>query len=205
MIPPVHTGRSIMDDKWEKIAALDLKSVRQKFASKKTYWWHLGHSTDRLEREYRQFLYLIVVNPEMTVVPWSRDLDDFWHEHILDTEKYAQDCSATLGRFIHHNPHLPMGSSAHGEALAATILRYRAAFGESAGKGRMRAKGDIGCGAQMPVVFCAGGASAAHHHASGHHASGHHGGAGHSAGHGCGGHGGGHGCGGHGCGGHGGH
>jgi len=60
--------------------------------------------------EYRQFLHLIVCNRYNTVVPRSRDLDDFWHEHILDTTWYAEDCNTILGSFIHHNPHLFEGS-----------------------------------------------------------------------------------------------
>jgi hypothetical protein len=192
-----------MDERWEKVAALSLDSVRNKFAFKKSLWWNLRRSVDKVERQYRQFLYLIVCNPGKTVVPWSRDLDDFWHEHILDTTKYAQDCNFILGSFIHHNPHLPEGSLHHSEASAETRKMYVTAFRESARKGRKRTKEDVGCGAGMTVVYCAGGTSAGHHSGGG----GHHGG-GHGGGHGCGGHGhgcGGHGCGGHGCGGGGGH
>ena len=188
-----------MDERWEKVAALNLNSVRKKFAFKKSWRWHLRRSVDKVERQYRQYLYLIVRNPDKTVVPWSRDLDDFWHEHILDTAKYAQDCNFILGAFIHHNPHLPEGSLSHSEASAETRKMYKAAFRESARKGRRRTSEDVGCGAGMTVVFCEGGTSTGHHSHSG--GGGHHGG-----GHGCGGHGhgcGGHGCGGHGCGGHG--
>jgi hypothetical protein len=192
-----------MDEKWGKIAALDLNLVRRKFELKKGWWWRWRGDARITEREYRQFLYLIVSNPGQTVVPWSRDLDDFWHEHILDTARYARDCHAILGEMIHHNPHLPKGSQPHATAFAATRQMYKAAFGEAARKGNNRAADDIGCTAQMPVVFCEGGAAAGHHHGGHHHdAGGHHGshdaGAGHSTGHGCGGHGGGHGCGGHG-------
>ncbi|MDP9175259.1 MAG: hypothetical protein M3O30_15540 [Planctomycetota bacterium] len=192
-----------MDEKWEKIAALDLTTARQKFAVRKSLFWWLTKNPHRVESEYRQFLYLIAANPGKTVVPWSRDLDDFWHAHILDTAKYAQDCQALTGSFIHHNPHLPEGSPLHRVAFSDTREMYRAAFGESAKKGRKRTTADIGCSTHMPVVFCAGSTSSSAH--SSHHDSsgGHHGG-GH--GHGCAGHGGGHG-GGHGCGGggHGGH
>jgi hypothetical protein len=201
-----------MDERWAKVAAVDLSSVRNKFAFKKGFWWRLRHDALRVECEYRQFLYLIVCNPGQTVVPWSHDLDDFWHEHILNTEKYAQDCNAVLGGFIHHNPHLPEGSPPHAKAFAATRQMYKSTFKEAARDRRRRVSAGAGCAADMPVVFCEGGASAGHHggghHNVGHQGGGHHGGghdAGghHGGGHGCGGHGGGHGCGGHGCGGHG--
>jgi len=182
--------RQTPDAKWQAIAAIDLGSIRQKLASKKSTWWHFWHSTARLEKEYRQFLFLIATNPGLTVVPWSQALDDFWHEHILDTAKYAADCNAVMGGFIHHNPHLPKGTMQHRDAFIATVKMYRAAFGEKAKLRGRSASDGAGCGAGMPVVFCGSQAG---------HSGGHHGGGGH---HGCGGHGGGHGCGGHGCGGH---
>jgi hypothetical protein len=203
-----------MTENWEKVAAVDLKSVRLKFLFKKGRWWRMCKSAERIEREYRQFLYLIVCNPGQTIVPWSRDLDDFWHEHILDTAKYAQDCQNILGSFIHHNPHLPEGSAPHIKAFAATRQMYKSAFKKSAREGRKRGRSDVGCGTDMQVVFCDSSASSGHHgdghhhdagghHGGGHGGGGHHGGGGDHGGHGCGGHGGGHGCGGHGCGGHG--
>jgi len=193
-----------VDDKWDKVAALDLKSVRNKFAFKKGWWWRTRNDALRVEAEYRRFLYLIISNVGQTVVPWSRDLDDFWHEHILDTAKYDRDCAAIFGRFIHHNPHLPEGSPAHTKSSAATRQMYKKAFKDSASKGRRRTHSDIGCGSDMPVVFCDSTTHAGHHgcHDAGGHHGGSHGCGSHSSGHGCGGHGcGGHGCGGHGCGG----
>ena len=174
-----------MDEQWDKIIALDLEPVRKKFAFKKNWWWLLTRSPMNVERQYRQFLYLIATNPGKTVVPWSHDLDDFWHEHILHTEKYAQDCQAIMGGFIHHNPHLPEGSPAHTLAFSQTRDMYVLAFGKEARKRRGEDDAGVGFGSDGPSVFCDGGAAG--HHGGGHHGGGHHG---------CGGHGGGHGCGG---------
>jgi hypothetical protein len=199
-----------MDERWNKIAGLELNAVRQKFAFKKGFWWRVRRDAGAVEREYRQFLYLIVCNPGQTVVPWSRDLDDFWHEHILHTAKYAADCQTIIGGMIHHNPHLPEGSAPHLKASAETRKMYIAAFRQSALKGRKRTATDVGGGNDAPVVFCDSPATVLHqpgghhgiagHHAGGHHsAGGHHDAGGHSGSHSsCGGHGGGHGCGGHG-------
>jgi hypothetical protein len=201
-----------MDAKWQSIMALDLQSVKDRLFSKQGWWWRLRHSADQLEKEYRQFLYLISTNPGQTVVPWSQELDDFWHEHILDTAKYARDCEAIWGRFIQHNPQAPKGTARHGKAYIATQRLYRAAFRKKASRRRSLSDCAAGCDASMPVAFCSSGVTDApghhgsHHHGGGHHdagghhsAGGHHGCAGHSgAGHGCGGHA----CGGHGCGGH---
>ena len=202
-----------MDETWNKIAGLNLKSVRNKFSAKKSWWWHLLHDPARIEAEYRQFLFLLATHADGALIPWSAELDDFWHQHILDTSKYAADCDAIAGRLIHHPPHPAEGSAAYSLAIAQTRKLYLSAFSASA-RPRNRASGEIGCGSDAPMVFSDGDGSRANgsHHAGGHSAghhgpgllgSGGHGGGGHG-GHSCGGHGG-HSCGGHGCGGHGGH
>lgn len=175
---------------WERILALELESVRKRLWGKRGLLWKIKNDSLRLEKEYRQFLYLIVRNPGVTIVPWSQGLDDFWHEHILDTAKYAADCEYLGAGFIHHNPHVPKFSEGHKKAYEETGKLYREAFKEKiAGKSGKNATGP-GCDSSMPVAFCSSSTS---------HAAGHHGCGGHGGGHG------GHGCGGHGCGGHGGH
>jgi hypothetical protein len=178
---------------WLKISNLDLKLAKEKLKEKKSWWWNLWNDVDKLELEYKQFLYLILANPGKTVVPWSQNMDDLWHEHILDTKKYKKDCEEIFGKFVDHNPHLPIGTPEQTKAFSETKEMYREAFGEkvknkSSGKPSSEAACGAGCTAIMPVVFC--GAS----HDGGH--SGH-------DGHSCGSHDSGHSCGGHSCGGHG--
>ncbi len=35
-------------------------------------------------------------------------VDKFWHQHILDTRKYAEDCERIFGFFFHHFPYFGM-------------------------------------------------------------------------------------------------
>lgn len=141
---------------WNKIESLDLSVVREKMASRKSWWWNLWANLDKIEAEYRQFLFLIATNPGETVVPWSQNLDDLWHEHILDTAKYTSECMAIFGRYIHHNPHLPVGTPEQQLAFSKTKDMYRKAFGDRA-KNRNSSDSECGagCTAAMPVVFCA--------------------------------------------------
>jgi hypothetical protein len=211
-----------MDQLWEKIIGLDLKSVTAKYSEKKSWWWHMWRSPARIESEYRQFLYLLASNPGKVLVPWSQDVDDFWREHILDPRKYAPDCNLIAGGLLQYRPHLSHGSVSHDRECEETRKLYLAAFGESARR-RRQAEGKTWPQDEGAPVFSDGGgyAGSGHHgHHSASHGWGHGGGGGHhggagvhaSGGHGGGGHGG-HGCGGHsscgghggGCGGHGGH
>ncbi len=56
---------------------------------------------------YRQFLYLHHIYPNAQLVP-DRHIDHVWHCHILDTEKYRQDCQLLFGRFLDHFPYFGM-------------------------------------------------------------------------------------------------
>ena len=53
--------------------------------------------------QYRQYLYLIRkynknISPTLAI-------DAVWHNHILDTRKYVQDCQAIFGIYLHHYPY----------------------------------------------------------------------------------------------------
>ena len=198
-----------MDQLWVKVIALDLKSVQEKFAARKSWWWKLWRSSQQIESQYRQFLFLMAHHPDKTVVPWSEDLDDFWRLHSLNTTKYAADCNSIAGRSIPYKPSLFRRSRGQATECEETRKLYLASFGESARK-RRRDQGESWPGEDNVQVYSDSGGHArtghhAHHswgHAGGHHSAGTPAHGGHS-GHSCGGHSGGHGCGGHGCGGHG--
>lgn len=104
---------------WLKIVDLDLSLVRTNLQSRR--YWDASKDIKKIDKEYRLFLYLIATNPRQMIVPWSDDLDELWHEHILDTKKYREDCYTIFGRFIHHNPHLPKGSNKQVQHFQKTL------------------------------------------------------------------------------------
>ena len=57
----------------------------------------------RLSEEYRRFLTLAVEGDGRTTTP-SRTIDQFWHQHILDTKKYYEDMKAVFGHMMHPEP-----------------------------------------------------------------------------------------------------
>lgn len=54
--------------------------------------------------DYCCYLKLKIKYPQ-TVLPPSREIDEFWHAHILDTKKYHKDCLYLFGEYLHHAPH----------------------------------------------------------------------------------------------------
>jgi hypothetical protein len=87
------------------IAALDLDPIKVKLMHKESgEGWSLSYA-DAMEFEYRRFLYLVKLFPNEQAAPLF-DVDVFWHYHILDTMKYAADCEAVFGYFLHHFPYV---------------------------------------------------------------------------------------------------
>src|ERR1700733_10306456 len=133
---------------------LELNSVRNALMEKR------GWSLERAEAawaEYVRFLTLLQLKPGFMLIPWPNkegqdDLDQFWHQHILDTAKYAADCEALFGRMIHHNPHVLRGSGDERDATEKTQRLYARTF--SSGSYGRPVDSDFltGCGACAAVT-----------------------------------------------------
>lgn len=72
------------------------------------YGWTKEYAL-QVSEEYLKFLQLCFDNPDESIVP-SSIVDDFWHLHILDTQKYQEDCIKHFGYFLHHFPYFGMRS-----------------------------------------------------------------------------------------------
>jgi uncharacterized membrane protein YgcG len=86
------------------ITSLDLDSVRLKVIE------HLGWSSEKttqVELEYRRFLYALArKQPEYAISPPTPEVDEFWHQHILNTRRYREDCEKVFGHYMDHTPGL---------------------------------------------------------------------------------------------------
>jgi hypothetical protein len=88
----------------QRVRGLDLGPIKYKLVlSEEGPHWP-REKADRVESEYRKFLILCGEHKDLAIVP-SKDVDVFWHNHILDTRKYAADCAELFGFFLHHFPY----------------------------------------------------------------------------------------------------
>ncbi len=84
---------------FEKIDSLDLDFIRDRMLIK--YKWKEQRVDDAI-LGYKQYLYMTqVLNSPISP---GGDVDEIWHQHILHTNKYGDDCMRVLGRFLHHIP-----------------------------------------------------------------------------------------------------
>ena len=115
------------------IADLDLEPIKVKLMHKVSgEGWSL-EKANAMEFEYRRFLSLMKLFPDEQVAPLF-DVDIFWHYHILDTMKYADDCQQIFGYFLHHFPYTGLRGdddvALHHRLGARMQHLYEATFGE---------------------------------------------------------------------------
>jgi hypothetical protein len=76
---------------------------------------------------YRQYLFLYHLYPDRILVP-SKEIDQVWHTHILDTAKYREDCDLLFGRFIDHWPYFGLADEADRAALEQAFVETQALY-----------------------------------------------------------------------------
>jgi len=123
---------------FEAIAALDLEPVKVKLMHQESgEGWSLDQ-VNAVEFEYRRFLHLMKRFPNEAAAP-LQDVDTFWHYHILDTMKYAADCEAVFGYFLHHFPYIGLRGeddlAAHARVGERMKELYEDTFGEAYAQG----------------------------------------------------------------------
>jgi hypothetical protein len=111
---------------------LDLSKIRMKLADPKEGKGYDAAHLDVMEQEYRRFLAMHIAYPEAEIVPCSM-VDEIWHQHILDTIAYRQDCEAIFGQFLDHYPYFGMQSEQEAQELhnayGDTLEIYEREFG----------------------------------------------------------------------------
>ena len=125
-LPPVPP----MDrDVWSRVASMDLSPVVLQLVN------YQGWTEDRAraaEHRYRRFFYLKATMPEGKASP-TPEVDEFWHQHIINTERYGPDCQRVAGRFFHHtflSPDDPADARELSDVWLSTWVRYEALFEE---------------------------------------------------------------------------
>lgn len=58
--------------------------------------------TQRALSNYERFLRLAAKYPEQPIAP-TRDIDEFWHLHMLHPRAYFEDCQRLLGGILDHD------------------------------------------------------------------------------------------------------
>jgi hypothetical protein len=132
-INPTKRGDSMSTNKdSEAIEALDLTLIKMKLMHVESGEGWTEARAKAVETQYRRFLYLMKKYPNEQISP-SVDVDTFWHYHILDTMKYAEDCEQAFGYFLHHYPYVGFGEDASPEDQQRSGERMRQLYASEFG------------------------------------------------------------------------
>src|SRR5882672_3480834 len=97
------------------IRSLDLESVKIRLMDPELGEGWTREYAEGIEQGYRNYLTMLAkYQDDAEDILLSKDVDEFWHTHILQTIKYTEDCETVFGKYLHHAPHI-------GEVTAADI------------------------------------------------------------------------------------
>ena len=114
------------------IDAIDFSNVINKMHAKDKW---KKKDLEKICHYYRNFLFLKKkYQQEGNPLPPSEEIDEFWHNHILDTQQYHKDCEVIFGNYLHHYPYFGIdGKSTEADAQKAFDAMqqlYEKEFGE---------------------------------------------------------------------------
>lgn len=129
----MNTSVTFKPDAIANIMALNLDPIKIKLMNLGSGKGWEREQCDLVEVWYKRYLILNLIYPNEQNVP-SKEIDEFWHYHILDTHKYAEDCQQTFGYFFHHFPYFGLrgeedAKNLH-EAFEQTKFRFEQEFGQ---------------------------------------------------------------------------
>lgn len=119
---------SLLDAK-RYIDSLDFSKIIDKMV--KHQGWKLKHALKASE-QYRHYLWLCRKYSDQQLPP-SDDIDEFWHNHVLDTINYRQDCQHIFGKYLDHYPYFGIDDQSDAsdlnQAFVDTRRLYQQEFG----------------------------------------------------------------------------
>lgn len=117
-----------MDNAMSMVKSLDFNIMNDKLVNH--YKW-LKNDVLLMDDYYKKWLALHICYPDLEIAP-NEKLDDYWHNHILDTKKYMNDCQMVLGAYLHHYPYFGLEGDKSNLDMAFSITRalFKKHFGD---------------------------------------------------------------------------
>lgn len=120
-------SKDIMNNAMNIVKSIDFTIMNDKLVNH--YKWS-KNDVSLMDDYYKKWLSLQICYPELEIAP-SEKLDDYWHNHILDTKKYMNDCQIIFGEYLHHYPYFGLegDKSNLDSAFAVTKTLFKTHFG----------------------------------------------------------------------------
>lgn len=113
------------------INSIDFSMVIAKLVCQ--FGWKLRHA-EQCCHLFRNYLFLCKKYGNDYQLPPSEDIDEFWHQFILDTRPYQRHCLSIFGFYLEHYPYLGVDDKTNladlNHAFANTLRLYEKEFNE---------------------------------------------------------------------------
>jgi hypothetical protein len=119
---------SAMQQAMSLIDSVDLSMVKLKIMDKEEGQGWDEEYADYVESRYRRYLCMILLSGGKGSVVPTKEIDLFWHQHILDTRAYAADCDRVFGEFLHHFPYFGMRGEDDARNLESAFEETKATY-----------------------------------------------------------------------------
>ncbi len=147
------------------IRALDLEPIKFRVMDPELGEGWTREYAESVERAYRIYLTMLVKHPgDVEDIVVSKDVDEFWHTHILHTLKYTEDCERVFGTYLHHNPHVGERTQADIERKAVLAEKTERLYQQEFRAARtadvawcgaaVKARKPAWCGAAVEAAWC---------------------------------------------------
>jgi hypothetical protein len=103
------------------IESMELSMIENNIVTRQD--WSIKEA-GQASRLYRNYLILRCKYPDENLPP-SKEVDEVWHNHILDTKKYRRDCEAIFGSYFDHYPYFGMDETSTREELERAFQRMQ--------------------------------------------------------------------------------
>ena len=110
--------QTVFDSAMDQVSKWDFSLTKQKLLEPDYAGWSVERA-EKAEEDYKRYLALTKALGGFQPVP-NGEIDRFWHEHILDTRRYFQDCHELFGGFLHHYPYFGMRGEQDKETWEST-------------------------------------------------------------------------------------
>ena len=105
-----EVNKEVLEETLRLLETWDFSLTIEKLQEEAYAGWNLERAK-KAELGYKRYLAVTKASGGHQPVP-NGDIDRFWHEHILDTRRYARDCDNLFGSFLHHYPFFGMRGEA---------------------------------------------------------------------------------------------
>lgn len=112
-----------------QIEAIDLTVIKNKMLHPSVNSDWTEDEFDKAAVEYKKFLTIHYLHPNANLVPTGA-IDEIWHNHVMDTRKYAKDCENAFGHFLHHCPSFGLNGKEDEEKLEDFYNKTAALYSE---------------------------------------------------------------------------